>query len=193
MAKHLKLPFYDNQLISMVAHESGYSEQYVSEKEQNIPTSQLLQMIYSDYGLPADKLLSPDDALFVAQSKVMLQLAHQGPCVIMGRCADYILRNDAHCLKVFLHASTQFKVQRAINDYGFSPDDAPQRVADMNRARKNHYYHYTGRMWGDARNYHISIDTSSMTVEQVCDLIEQSYQMRLSRQHGDNAQQQNEP
>lgn len=175
IAQDLGIKFYDKDLIKLVAQESGFSEEFISEKEQHMPSSLLYQMIMQDYEVPIEKSLSPDDALFVAQSRVIRRLASESPCVIVGRCADYILRDVPHCIHVFLHADMPYKVEHAVSEYGISRENATDEINRINKARETHYYHFTGRRWGDIRNYHLTCDTGMMEDEQVCYMIESLY------------------
>ena len=184
IARDLHIPFYDNELIKMAAEESGFSEQYVSQKEQHLPNGLLYQMVMQDYEAPIEKSLSPEDALFVAQSRVIRRLAEGGPCVIVGRCADYILRENPHVIRIFLYADMAYKTERAIKEYGLNRQNAAEEVARINRSRKTHYYHFTGLHWDDMRNYHLSCDTSVMSNKQVCHVIESLYQ-EFQRQNAD--------
>ena len=175
IAKDLGIKFYDKDLIRLVAQESGLSEKFISEKEQHMPSSLLYQMIMQDYEVPIEKSLSPDDALFVAQSRVIRRLASKEPCVIVGRCADYILRDSPSCIHVFLHADRAHEIERAVNEYGISRETAAAEIERINRARETHYYHFTGRRWGDIRNYHLTCDTGIMENKQICAIIELLY------------------
>ncbi len=136
-------------------------------------------MIYADYASPLNKSLSPDDALFVAQGRVMLQLVRKGPCVIMGRCADYLLRNDADCVRVFLHADDKKLYERAQTEYGLTANEVSERVNSVNNSRREHYKHFTGRTWDDANNYDLTLNTGIMSDEAICRIIEEAYAERL--------------
>lgn len=174
IANDLGIRFYDSELIKMAAKESGFSEQYVSQKEQHLPSGLLYQMVMQDYEAPIEKSLSPEDALFVAQSRVIRRVANE-PCVIVGRCADYILRDNPHCIRVYLHADMPYKIDRAIKEYGLNPATAADEINRINRARRTHYYHFTGLRWDDIRHYHLVCDTSLMGNKQICNVIESLY------------------
>ena len=180
IAEKLGIDFYDKDLIRLVAQESGFSEKFVSEKEQHMPNRLLYQMIMQDYEVPIEKSLSPDDALFVAQSRVIRRLAAKGSCVIVGRCADYILRDLPTCIHVFLHADMQHKTERAVNEYGLAPESAADEITRINKARETHYFHFTGKRWGDTRNYHLTCDTGMMDSTQICNVIESLYKKSLA-------------
>lgn len=179
IARRLGIPFYDRELIHLAARESGFSEQFVSEREQHLPNGLLYRMIMQDYEVPIEKSLSPEDALFVAQSRVVRRLAGEGPCVIVGRCADYILRDFPRCIRVFLYADMPHKTARAVEAYGLRPDSAAEDIDRINKARSTHYYHFTGHRWDDVRNYHLACDTGTMSEQQVCDIIAGLYQKRI--------------
>lgn len=175
LAKELGITFYDKELISLVAQEGRFSEKFVSENEQKLPTSLLYQMIMQDYEAPLDKSLSYDDALFVAQSKVIRRIVSEKPCVIVGRCADYILRERPNTINIFLFGDLKSKTERVISEYGISSDEAPNKIIQTDKARKEHYFHYTGRKWGDSRNYHATFNTSHITVSQTTEILKKIY------------------
>lgn len=175
IAERLGLPFYDNELIAMVASESRFSEAEVTQQEQNMPNNILYQMILQDYCAPLEKSLSSSDALFVAQSKVIRRLATKGACVIVGRCSDYILDDMPRRINLFIRASDDYKVEHAISEYGLDRATATEEVARINRARKTHYQHYSGREWGDSQNYHLTCDTSVISAERICEIVEELY------------------
>lgn len=167
LAKELGIAFYDRELITLVASESNFSEEFISKNEQRMPGSLLYQMIMQDYEAPLDKSLSADDALFVAQSRVIRRISSEGPCVIVGRCADYILKDRPNTVNVFLYADMPYKVKRAVAEYGIAEERAASVIADTDRSRKEHCLQYTGRQWGDSRNYNVSFDTGVFSLEQI--------------------------
>lgn len=171
LAKELGIAFYDRELITLVAGESNFSEEFISKNEQRMPSSLLYQMIMQDYEAPLDKSLSADDALFVAQSRVIRRISLQGPCVIVGRCADYILEGRPNTLNVFLYADMPHKVKRAVAEYGIAEEQAASVIADTDRSRKEHYLQYSGRQWGDSRNYNASFDTGVFSLEQIVNVL----------------------
>lgn len=166
LAKELGIAFYDRELITLVASESNFSEEFISKNEQRMPGSLLYQMIMQDYEAPLDKSLSADDALFVAQSRVIRRISSEEPCVIVGRCADYILKDRPNTVNVFLYADMPHKVKRAVAEYGIAEERAASVIADTDRSRKEHCLQYTGRQWGDSRNYNVSFDTGVFSLEQ---------------------------
>lgn len=162
LAKRLGVPFYDNAMMEMVAQESGFSEHTVRAYDQKLPHSLLFEMITQDFSVPVERSMSRKDALFVAQSRVIRRLARQGPCVIVGRCSDYVLRDCPGCIHIFLHASPQHKARRAVEFYGIPEEKAAVTVAQANSIRRDHYAYYTGKTWGDPKNYNAVYDTSTL-------------------------------
>ena len=175
IADSLSIPFYDNELITMAAKESNMSESFVSENEQQLPKNLLLQMVRQDYEAPLEKSLSPDDALFVAQSRVIRRIASAGNCVIIGRCADYILNDFPNVINIFLYANMKYKIDMAVKEYGINRAMAAQEIDRIDRARKEHYFHYTGQKWGGSHNYHLCCDTAVLSQETICSIIENIY------------------
>jgi cytidylate kinase len=178
IADDLGIKFYDNQLITMVAQESGMTESDIRQHEQSVNPNILLRMVMHDYEAPIEKSLSPSDASFVATSRVVRKIATEGDCVIVGRCSDWILRDMPNCINVFIHADMPYKVERAIANYGLNPNTAAQEIDRINRSRAAHYQHYTGKVWTDVNNYHLVCDSSHITVEQISTMIEALYKQR---------------
>lgn len=175
LAKQLGITFYDKELISLVAKESKFSEEFVLQNEQKLPNSLLYQMIMQDYEAPLNKSLSYDDALFVAQSRVIRRISSENSCVIVGRCANYILRNRPNTINIFLYADMSYKINRVISEYGVSSDKALETIRKIDKNRKEHYFHYTGLEWGNSRNYHISLDTSMIPISSIIGLVKNMY------------------
>ncbi|MDE7410957.1 MAG: cytidylate kinase family protein [Paramuribaculum sp.] len=167
IARELGIPFYDNAMMEMVAKESGFSEQTVRDYDQRLPHSLLYEMIVHDYTVPLERSMSKKDALFVAQSRVIRRLAADGPCVIVGRCSDYVLRDNPDCIHLFLYASSEYKEHRAEKYYGIPQNQVAAYVSQIDSTRREHYAYYTGRIWGDSHNYHAVFDTSRLSAEAI--------------------------
>ncbi|MFI3321569.1 MAG: cytidylate kinase family protein [Rikenellaceae bacterium] len=174
LAKRLNIPFYDKNLVEMVAKEGGFSESFVSENEQNLNSS-LYDLILQDYEAPLERSLSPKDMLFVAQSNVINRVASEGSCVIVGRCSSYILDKYPNNISVFIHANMEKKITTIIEKYGIEPDSAAMQIKRIDKARADHYFHYTGNRWGDARNYQLCCDSGLLSEKEICETIEKIY------------------
>lgn len=160
VADELAIPCYDRKLIELAASETGLTEEYVEEQEQKKTPSFLYNLYISSRQLPMP------DQVFVAQTAIIKRLAEEGPCVIVGRCGDYILRDTPNALHVFVHAPAQERILRAQERYGEAPDVAHMMVARQDKSRASYYNHFTGLEWGHSQNYHLSI-SSSLGIENV--------------------------
>lgn len=181
IASNLGIAFYDEELINMVATENNLTPGYVEQHEQNISSQLLYEFIMQDFTVPIEKSLSSDDALFVAQSKVIRKVASQHSCVIVGRCANYVLQDCERCFNIFLHADRDSKLKRIINEYGEPADKAESKLRRINKARANHYKAYTGRTWNDSRNYDLCLNTSILGIDEACKFIEKTAKIYLKR------------
>ncbi len=179
LSERLDIPFYDHKLVEMVAQEGNFEESFVGKNEQSLNTS-LFNMIMQDYEAPLEKSMSPEDLLFVAQSRVINRIAEQGSCVIVGRCASYILDRYPNNISIFLYSDIEKKIDRAVKQYGLTPDQAYAEIIRIDKARADHFYHYTGKRWGDARSYQLCCDTGALNAEDICDSIERLYRRTLS-------------
>lgn len=171
LAERFGIPYYDRELIDMVAKEKGMSNIEVASREQNIPSHLLYEMIMQDFTAPLERSLSQDDALFVAQSRIIRKLASEGSCIIIGRCADYVLRDFKNCFKVFVHADYVSKLHRIINDYKEDETKAHEELKRVDHGRANHYKTYTGRTWDDASNYDLCVNSSLFSIKECSELI----------------------
>lgn len=182
MADELGYAFYDKELIDIVAREGGLTPDAVERREQNLSSKLLYELVMQDFTVPIERSLSFDDALFVAQSRVIRRLASEGPCVIVGRCADYVLQDHRACFKVFVHADEDTKLDRAVTEYGDSGGEAMDKLKRVDKARANHYRAYTGRTWSDASNYDLTLDSSFWGIEASCRLLEDAVRAHLKAQ-----------
>lgn len=173
VAELLGVPYYDKELVKQVAVETGFNEKFIEQQgEYASPWKNLLSYAFAGAGArqPMNGL-STDDFLWVIQCKVILELAEKGPCVIVGRCADYILREREDCLNVFIHANLPFRADRIVRLYGESEQKPEKRLEEKDKRRKAYYKHYTGRDWGMYTNYDLSLNTSVVGIERAAQLI----------------------
>lgn len=119
--------------------------------------------------------MSAQDYLWEAQKKCILQLAEKESCVIVGRCADYILRNKADCLTVFIHADMKQRAKRIVEKYGETEHTPEKRLKDKDKKRSMYYHYYTDMEWGMAKNYHISLDSGTFGIKACADIIKKFY------------------
>ena len=131
----------------MCIRDSGYTYQYVEREEQRYTNSLLYDLVASNYAMAPGEV-PPLDALFETQSRVIRELSCQGPCVIMGRCADYVLRDRPDCFHVYLSANIKDRTRRIMEKENLGETAARQRIAEKDRERSSHYKHFTGQAWG---------------------------------------------
>lgn len=166
LADDLGFKYYDYELIQQVAKESGFAESFVEEFGEESQNTGFFAYLTNTWGT------SVSDQLYLAERKVILELAEKGNCVIVGRCADYILEERTDTLNVFIYADMEFKKDRIITLYGEREESIEKRIIDKDKRRKAHYKYYTDRNWNRAANYHISLDSGKLGVEKCVEIIE---------------------
>lgn len=170
LAERLNIPFYDRELVKQVAEETGLDTKFIEENGEFSPSKSIFSFAVSQ-GVPCmQNGLSVSDFIFCMQRQVILKLAEK-PCVIVGRGADYILRDRDDVFDVFIHASMENRADRIVRLYGESEKKPEQRLADKDKKRKIYYKHYTDREWGDAKNYDMCLDSGRIGIDKCVDLI----------------------
>ena len=176
LAKELGIKLYDREFIRMAAQRSGIDEQYIAKNEQSIPAFWLKCILSKNSEQPVEASLSADDILFVAESRIVQELAAQEPCIIVGRCADFILKDHPKAVKVFCYSDLKSAVNRCVNDYGIPQEQAEAEIRRINRNRIHHYEYYTGQKWGEPHHYHLMLNTGNISLETACKLVKEVYQ-----------------
>ena len=172
VAEKLGIPFYDKELIDHIALESGFSPKYIEEHGEHAPGSSIFSYAYTHHSVPGVMNgLSAADFLWNVQCNVILQLAEKGPCVIVGRNADYILKDRDDCFHVYIHADKDFRAERIVTLYGESEKKPAARLMEKDKRRRVNYHHYTGRTWGKAQNYDLCLCSSTLGIETCADII----------------------
>jgi len=172
VAEKLGIPFYDKELVDQIALESGFAPKFVEEHGEHSPGKSLLSYAFAPQGVPGVMNgLSTADFLWNIQCSVILQLAEKGPCVIVGRNADYILKDRADTLHAYIHADMDFRSERIVRLYGESEKTPQSRLQEKDKRRQVNYQHYTGRSWGQAQNYDVCLCSSTLGVEACADII----------------------
>jgi len=172
VAQALGIPFYDKELVEQIALESGFAPKFVEEHGEHSPGKTLFSYAFAPQGVPGVMNgMSTADFLWHIQCGTILQLAEQGPCVIVGRNADYILKDRQDVLHTYIHADMDFRADRIVRLYGESEKSPIARLQEKDKRRKVNYQHYTGRTWGDADNYDISLNTAVIGVENAAKII----------------------
>ena len=168
VAASLQIPCYDQELIAKAAEESGLSSAYIAERGEYAAAGSWLANAFSDRNQNGEAL---QDSLWSVQRKVILELAEKGPCVIVGRCADFILRDMPGCLRVYTHADLEKRAERIVRVYGERDASPIKRLQEKDKRRRAYYQYYTNMEWGDANNYHISLDSGLFGIERCAEII----------------------
>lgn len=170
VAEKLGIPCYDAELIEKIAQESGYARAYIQKEEEGAAEGWLSNVF-------ADRSMGPtnQDRIWESQRKVILQLAEESPCVIVGRCANYVLQNKADCLNVFIHASLEKRAERIVREYGEQDDSPEKRIKEKDKRRAAYHRFYTDMKWGNARNYHLCLNSGELGMETCVALITQLF------------------
>lgn len=172
VAEKLGIPFYDKELVDKIALESGFAPKFVEEHGEHAPGKSKLSYAFAHQGVPGVMNgLSTADFLWSIQCSTILQLAEEGPSVIVGRNADYILKDRKDCLHVFIHADDDFRSDRIVRLYGESEKSPEARLAEKDKRRKINYQHYTGQTWGMAQNYDLCLNSSHLGIDRCVEII----------------------
>jgi cytidylate kinase len=172
VAKRLGIPFYDKELVDQIALASGFSPDFVAEHGEHSPTRSRLAYAFSHQSVPGVMNgMSTADFLWSVQCNVIMQLADQGPCVIVGRNADYILKDRRNCLNVFIHADKEHRADRIVRLYGESEKSPEARLNEKDKRRAINYQHYTGQNWGQTQNYDLCLNSGKLGIDACVDLI----------------------
>lgn len=167
VAEELQIPYYDNELLSEAAKSSGISEELFKSNDEMPTTSLLYSLVVGS--MPAQMPLQ--HRLFLAQFDTIRAIAGRGPCLIVGRCADYALREYENTLSVFIHASLESRIRRATSEYGVPEKKAGETILKYDRKRASYYNYYSNRKWGAASSYDVTLDSGKFGVENCVEII----------------------
>ena len=166
LAENLKVPFYDKELITLTSKSSGLGKEYIEKSDQKLSSGKFEG--------------NNDDRIFIAEEKVIKKLAKTS-CVIVGRCADYILKDNKNTISIFLYSKDEDKVKRATKYYGLEEKTALKQIKKINNERAKHYKYYTNRNWYDFNNYNLALNVDTLGVEKTVKLIEEYIKNRRNK------------
>ena len=169
VAQKLGIPCYDHELIERLAEESGFAKEYIKNESEYRPFGSRLASALN-VGTGFDPLTN-QDRLWIAQKRMILELGAKESCVIVGRCADAILEDQADCLRVFIHASFEQRAKRIVEVYGETEVPTERRLRDKDKRRISYYQYYTDRTWGDINNYDVALDTGRLGIDKCVEII----------------------
>lgn len=168
VAKQLGIPCYDKDLIEKTAEETGYAKTFIENESEHAPNANGSAYMFLGRGIDG---LANADKIWIAQKKVIEEFANKGACVIVGRCADYVLKERKDCLHVFVYADKEFRANRIVTQYGESAVGPEKRLADKDKKRKLNYKYFTEQEWGRRENYHLSIDSGFLGIDKAVAII----------------------
>ena len=164
VAEKLGIKVYDKEFIIKIAEETGLSQEYIENNEQKRDALAALNSGYYSG-------INNSDELFIKESEMIKDVAQKESCVIVGRCADFILKDKRNVLKIFVSSSMENKIKRATEFYHMDKENAEKEIARINKLRSNHYEYYTERGWETPSNYDICVNSDSIGINNVVDLI----------------------
>lgn len=177
IAQKLGIPIYDKELVEMAAKKSNVSLEAVKEIDERASNSLLYSIVTGGWGtkglnVPLFYEMPLNDKLFIAQSKIIKELADEGDCVIVGRCADYVLADTNHdVLSVFVYAPMDYRIKFAAEKLDINQSRAKEKISKTDKQRKTYYDYYTNKTWGDMKSYDLCINVEKSGREKAADMI----------------------
>jgi len=169
LARAMGIAFYDQEIIDSAVAETGFSPEFVRDAGEYASSSHsFLFHLAMSHGMTSGGAmeLSNYDKIYIAQARTIQEMANKSPCVIVGRCADYILRDRDDVFNVFVRANDEYRKQRILEHYGpVEGKSISERLQEKDKKRMLYYRHYTDREWGNIKNYHLVIDASVIPLD----------------------------
>lgn len=176
LAESLGMKYYDRELMKIASEKSGINEALFGQADEKLKNSSLLRIMKKAY---KGEKISPDsddyvsnDNLFHLQSEVIKELAEEEDCVIIGRCADYVLKDNPNVIRLFCYAPLQDCIERERKLSGLEDKEIIKKINKIDKHRAEYYKYYTGKEWNDARNYDLCLNTTSMSYEELIQVVE---------------------
>ena len=169
LAESLGIPFYDSELIKVAAKESGICEEIFESFDEKPTTSFLYSLVMDSYSMGYTSTGYSDmpinHKIFLAQFEAIKKLASEGPCVMVGRCADYALADNPDCFSVFVHANLDWRINRIAQKYNKNAKEAKDMINKTDKSRSSYYNYYTNKKWGSADSYNLCLDSSKLGID----------------------------
>ena len=175
IADKLDIPFYDRELITLASERSGVTKELLEQADEQA-TNPFFQSFASTSFMAGGRLSLPteisiNDKLFFAQADIIKKAADEGSCVIVGRCADYILRDHPSCVNFFIHADLDFRIRRVAELYDLHPNDAKNTILKTDKKRASYYNYYTNKDWDNIGSYDLAVNSAYLDIEKTTDLL----------------------
>ena len=177
VAEKYGIPFYDKELLSRAAKESGYCEEMIATHDERPTNSFLYNLVMDTYSFGYNSSAHMDmpisHKIFLAQFDTIKKIADEGPCVIVGRCADYALAEYANCVHVFVHGDMDSKIKRIMEKYQVNESKAKDMITKKDKQRQSYYNYYSSKKWGRSDTYDLSINSGKLGIDGTVNLIMQ--------------------
>lgn len=168
VAKRLGIKYYDKNLIEKIANRTGLAHDFIEKAGEYAPSNNIFAYAFIGRNRAG---ISIDDYLHNIQRQIILEIALEGPCVIVGRCADYILRDRNDCINIFIYGNKSSKIKRITELYGISSEKAEKLMLDTDKKRSINYKYYTDLEWGNINNYTLALNSSTVGIENCIEII----------------------
>lgn len=182
LAKDLQIPFYDKELLDRAAKDSGLCKEIFENQDEKPTNSFLYSLVMDTYSFGYSSSLMTDMPLnqrvFLAQFDSIRKIAEDGPCVIIGRCADYALEENPNLLSVFIHADLEKRVHRISTLYDLSDNKARDRIRKNDKSRSSYYNYYTSKEWGAVASYHLSLDSGLLGLDGAVEMLKKAIEIK---------------
>ncbi len=182
LAERLGIPYYDKQLLTEISKDSGICKELLEEHDEKKTRNFLLSMMSGTqpYGESGAMYMDMpmNHRIFLAQFDTIRRIASEGPCVFVGRCADYVLRDEPHVVNVFIKASMEERIRRVVRYYGVDPLKAEESLKKADKQRASYYNYYATNTWGDVNNYDLCVDTGTLGIDGAVELIARAVEIR---------------
>ncbi|MBP3495154.1 MAG: cytidylate kinase-like family protein [Clostridia bacterium] len=179
VAKKLGIPFYDKDIIEKIAEESGFVDEFIKRVSEYAPSKSIFAYSFIGRNAAGESI---EDKIFAIQKRVISELAEKGPCVIVGRSADYILKDKFDTLNVFIYADMKEKIKRTMSFKGVNQKQAEKLIKETDKKRSINYKYYTGQDWGERTNYMLMLNSTELGVEKTADFIAEIYKKETEKE-----------
>lgn len=182
LAKSLGIPLYDSEITELASQKSGIRKEYFDKADEKPTDSFLYALAMNTFSMnngmnPLDNTLS-NDRLFNVQADVIRDLAQKESFVLIGRCGEYILRDEPGCIRIYIHGPMEARIKRIMRIYKMTEKEAQKKINAMDKRRESYYGYYAGKEWSSCNSYDLSIDTSVLGTEKAAELIKKYIELR---------------
>ncbi|MDR3327311.1 MAG: cytidylate kinase-like family protein [Prevotellaceae bacterium] len=181
LSNRLAIPFFDKELITLAAQESGLRKEFFEKADEKNSFSIFGNFIGATFGNMQDSNYLSNETLFKIQSDVIRNIAQKGSCIFVGRCADYILRNNPNLLSVFISANIEDRIKMLVKEKNVSPKEAKRLTEQADKKRSAYYNYYSNKVWGTATCYDICVNTSALGLGKTTDLLFEIFSYKFKR------------